>query len=68
MKNPRRKSDFQLKKETRTRSQQKKKKNRSPIISSSEDGDFPASTEKRKQLIEISDDSDSLSNTRDTRR
>ena len=46
----------------------KKKKNRSPIISSSEDGDFPASTEKRKRLIEISDDSDSLSNTRDTRR
>ena len=32
-------------------------KNRSPIISSSEDEDFPTSTKKRKRLIKISDDS-----------
>ena len=37
-------------------------------ISASEDKDSPTSTKKQKRLIEISDDSDWLSNTRDTRR
>ena len=54
MKNPERKSVFQLKKETWTRSQQKKIGD----ISSSEDEDFPTSTKKRKRRIEIGDDLD----------
>ena len=37
-------------------------------ISSSDDKGFPTSTKKRKWLIEISDDSDKLSYTRDMRR
>ena len=37
-------------------------------INSSEDEDFPTSTKKQKRPIEISEESDYLSNIRDTRR